>query len=228
MATAILPAYHGSIDQDITDPELPGWSLPLSEMTPMQKYQHLPKARNLIPSVKTLSALKQHYKDNCLVQSQGIRFNYVYYDADELKQMRGYHVSILYFNVTKPYAPASITVIYQNNYVCEAYPKQMNSYMDVPEKVLSEISHDQNSTASEIRKKVTRIRRNTYAILPDHFDAHTLEKFEKSDKGRYAQLKEEAFSVPYQQEEKEYEPNDPDLIQKSLDMLFGPDEDEYE
>ena len=228
MATAILPAYHGSIDQDITDPELPGWSLPLSEMTPMQKYQHLPKARNLIPSVKTLSALKQHYKDNCLVQSQGIRFNYVYYDADELKQMRGYHVSILYFNVTKPYAPASITVIYQNNYVCEAYPKQMNSYMDVPEKVLSEISHDQNSTASEIRKKVTRIRRNTCAILPDHFDAQTLEKFEKSDKGRYAQLKEEAFSVPYQQEEKEYEPNDPDLIQKSLDMLFGPDEDEYE
>lgn len=142
--------------------------------------------------------------------------------------MRGYHVSILYFNVTKPYAPASISVIYQNNYVCEAYPKQMNSYMDVPEKVLSEISHDQNSTASEIRKKVTRIRRNTCAILPDHFDAQTLEKFEKSDKGRYAQLKEEAFSVPYQQEEKEYEPNDPDLIQKSLDMLFGPDEDEYE
>ena len=227
MATAILPAYHGSIDQDISDPDIPGWSLHLSEMTPMQKYQRLPKARTLVPSVKTLSALKQHYKDNCLVQRQGIRFSYVYYDADELKQMRGYYVSILYFNVTKPYAPASITVIYQNKYVCEAYPKKMNSYTDVPEKILSEISHDQNSTASQIRQKVTRIRRNTYAILPDKYDAQQLEKFEQSDKGRYSQLKEEAFSVPFAQEEKETVPSDPDLIQKGLDMLFGQNEDEY-
>lgn len=74
---------------------------------------------------------------------------------------------------------------------------------------------------------MTRIRRNTYAILPDKYDAQQLEKFEQSDKGRYSQLKEEAFSVPFAQEEKETVPSDPDLIQKGLDMLFGQNEDEY-
>lgn len=54
-----------------------------------------------------------------------------------------------------------------------------------------------------------------------------LEKFEQSDKGRYSQLKEEFFSVPFAQEEKETVISDHDLIKKGLDMLFGQNDDEY-
>lgn len=220
-ATKILPAYHGSVDTDITNPDLPGWTLDLASMTPMQRYQNLQKSRTLIPSMKSLSILKRHFESNFLIHRQGVRFRYVYYDAEEMNQLRGQVVDILYFNVSKPFAPSSITIIYQNEYLCEAYPKGQNSYIDASEMTLSDISHTQNSTAGEIRNAVTQIRRNANAILPENYDSEKLNKLNNSEAGRKAQLKDMCYGAPFSDEkEEEYMTTDPALFRKGLDIIL--------
>lgn len=163
-AVEILPAYHGQIDNSVSNLEIPGWTLDIKNMTPMQRYENLTKSRTLIPSYKTVSIIKKHFEPNCLIQGQGIRLQYVYYDADELKSLRGQHVDILYFKVTKPFAPSSVTVIYQSEYLCEAFPVTANSYTETASKILSELSHEQNKQAGNIHKAVTKIRTNVSDI----------------------------------------------------------------
>ena len=240
-ATEILPAYHGQTDTDITNPDIPGWKLDISHMTPMQRYENLPKSRSLIPSYKTISVIKKHFEANCLIQAQGVRFKYVYYDAEELKSLRGQKVDILYFKVVKPFAPSSITVIYQSEYLCEAFPISANGYTNTDVRILSQISHEQNSEAGKINNAVTRINKSVAKILPDHTTASDIEKFQKTQVGQREQLREEAYSLPYQEEEETPVSNDSDitlpditkkktskkLIQQGLDFLLGTDDTDF-
>lgn len=195
--TEILPAYHGKKDDSITNPDLPGWTLNIASMTPMQRYQAMEKSRSLIPSWQSISIIKRHHESDCLIQPQGIRFRYVYYDSDELKSLRGQKVDILYLNVSKPFAPSSVTVVYQGNYLCEAYPIHQNSYTGTPSKDLSEISFTQNRPAREIKRIVENINHNVSSILPPNATASSLDHFERSQEGHREQLRQEAYSVPY-------------------------------
>lgn len=239
-ATKILPAYHGQPDNAITNPDIPGWTLDLASMSPMQRYENLTKSRTLIPSYKTVSIIKQHFESDCLVQPQGIRFQYVYYDADELCQLRGQHVDILYFKVSKPFAPSSITVIYQSKYLCEAFPIIANGYTGTSEQILSEISHNQNKTAREIGKAVEKVRHNVSAILPNHITAAAIEDYQKSAIGQREQLRDESYAVPYvisddtqcndskdtmQENCDKVNPIPHNLFQQGLDYLLGSDID---
>ena len=241
-ATEILPAYHGEKDQAITNPEIPGWTLDIQNMTPMQRYENLTKSRTLIPSYKTVSIIKNHFKPNCLIQPQGIRFEYIYYDAEELQQLRGQYADILYFKVTKPYAPSSITVIYQSEYLCEAFPDNVNGYTGIPDQVLSEISHSQNKQASEINRAVAKVRKNVGGILPPNMTTASLESFQKSATGQREQLRDESYSVPYEKRTdtneaiKNSSQSTPDIkdiktsktrFQEGLDFLFGQDDTDY-
>lgn len=240
-ADEILPAYHGQMDDSVANPEIPGWTLDLKSMTPMQRYENLTKSRTLIPSYKTVSIIKKHFEPNCLIQAQGIRFQYVYYDADELKSLRGQHVDILYFKVTKPFAPSSVTVIYQSEYLCEAFPNTANAYTETASKILSEISHEQNRQAANISNAVTKIRSNVSDILPDHTTASSLEEFQKSTTGQREQLRDEAYALPYKTESETSNSDEstaplPDieskqtskiLLQQGLDFLLGIDNTDF-
>lgn len=240
-ADEILPAYHGQMDDSVANPEIPGWTLDLKSMTPMQRYENLTESRTLIPSYKTVSIIKKHFEPNCLIQTQGIRFQYVYYDADELKSLRGQHVDILYFKVTKPFAPSSVTVIYQSEYLCEAFPNTANAYTETASKILSEISHEQNRQAANISNAVTKIRSNVSDILPDHTTASSLEEFQKSTTGQREQLRDEAYALPYKTESETSNSDEstaplPDieskqtskiLLQQGLDFLLGIDNTDF-
>ncbi len=216
-ATEILPAYHGQPDHAITNPEIPGWKLDLANMTPMQRYENLTKSRTLIPSYRTISIIKKHFKENLLIQRNGIRFAHVYYDAEELKPLRGQHVDILYFKVSKPYAPSSITVIYQLDQLCEAFPTNANAYTGVATSLLSEISHEQNKQASNIQRAVTNIKKSVSDILPDNTTAESIERFNKTKIGKREQLRNEAYSVPYRDENNE----------SNVDQTYAHEESEF-
>lgn len=240
-ATEILSSYHGEQDNSVSNPDIPGWTLDLASMTPMQRYENLTKSRTLIPSYKTISIIKKHFKPDCLIQLQGIRFCYVYYDAEELRQLRGQYVDILYFKVSSPFAPSSITVIYQSEYLCEAFPKTANRYTNESPQILSEISYAQNEPASTINKAVTKIRNNVSDILPDNMTAASLDKFQKSAKGQQEQLRDEAYAPPYKEMVGSADNADPAtslpdieskqtskcLIQQGLDFLLGIDDTDY-
>lgn len=245
-ASEILPAYHGQQDHAITNPEIPGWKLDLANMTPMQRYENLTKSRTLIPSYRTVSIIKKRFKENLLVQRNGIRFKYVYYDAEELNSLRGQHVDILYFEAAKPYAPSSITVIYQSEQLCEAFPTNATAYTGTAASLLSEISHKQNKQASEIHRAVANVRKNVSDILPDNTTASSIERFEKSESGQREQLRKEAYSVPYRDEDDSMRAADHDeaencnnrqtlkahktskiSFQEGLDYLLGTDDTDY-
>lgn len=85
----ILPEYHSTVDTDVSVPELPGWKVSVSSMTPLQKYAFLEKAKTITPDWGTISILKLHHSVNHKVGRWGIRFCNTYYQADELAKIVG-------------------------------------------------------------------------------------------------------------------------------------------
>ena len=103
---SLLLEYHGTIDEETTIPDLPGWELSRESMTPMQRYERLEKARTITPDWKTISILKLHFSPNHVVSRWGVRFKNTYYQADELAGIVHDRVDILYHKVQSPYAPS--------------------------------------------------------------------------------------------------------------------------
>jgi hypothetical protein len=106
-----LPEYHGDINESTVLPELPGWELSKKSLTPIQLYEQLPKIRAITPDWQTVSILKMHLKPKCMIYRQGVLFNTIYYQADELAGHVGDYVDVLYHAVQPPYSPSSLTVI---------------------------------------------------------------------------------------------------------------------
>ena len=168
-AAEILPSYHGAPDSPPSDSDLPGWILSYESMSPSQRYQSMEKARRTVPDWKTMSILKRHYyPDQAKVGAYGIRFQNVFYKDDALADIPGKWVSILCHSFTPPYAPSSITVIYNNKAICEAFPVRRNSFVNESDSVLSEASDTQNRPAKEMKRAVSRISRMANSVLPDN------------------------------------------------------------
>lgn len=177
----ILPEYHSTVDSETTVPELPGWKLSVSSMTPLQRYNFLEKAKTITPDWSTINILKLHLSSGHKVGRWGIRFSNTYYQANELANIVGSKVDILFHRVQPPYAPSSLTVIHQNRYLCEAYPAERRHMTgDDP----AEIVHDSdrhNRPAREMKAAITRIRQSADAIMPDKARSNSGEKNQLSD-----------------------------------------------
>ena len=217
----ILPEYHSTVDTGIAVPELPGWKVSVSSMTPLQKYAFLEKAKNITPDWSTISILKLHHSANHKVGRWGIRFCNTYYQADELAKVVGNTVDILFHRVQPPYAPSSITVIYQNHYLCEAFPAELRHLTDDS---ITDIMHDtdrQNQPCQEMDNDIARIRQSADAILPDKAKSKPCEKNQLFDMV-YAPAVEEEQTVTFAPSETS-SISKQSLIQKGLSFLFGED-----
>ena len=198
-AEEVLPAYHGKPDDPKKHPDLPGWLLSFESMSPAQRYVSLPKARKAVPDWKTMSILKRHYyPEKCLVGPYGIRFQNVIYSDDALAAIRGKYVSILCHSFTPPFAPSSVTVIYNNEAVCEALPKRKNTYTGENPRILTEDSDTHNRPAKEMKNTVSRISRIAGAILPDKITNPVLSRKDQLREVTYGQtpLEEDTSEIP--------------------------------
>lgn len=217
----ILPEYHSTVDTGIAVPELPGWKVSVSSMTPLQKYAFLEKAKNITPDWSTISILKLHHSANHKVGRWGIRFCNTYYQADELAKVVGNTVDILFHRVQPPYAPSSITVIYQNHYLCEAFPAELRHLTDDS---ITDIMHDtdrQNQPCQEMDNDIARIRQSADAILPDKAKSKPCGKNQLFDMV-YAPAVEEEQTVTFAPSETS-SISKQSSIQKGLSFLFGED-----
>lgn len=217
----ILPEYHNTIDTDVSVPELPGWKVAVSSMTPLQKYAFLEKAKTITPDWNTISILKLHHSANHKVGRWGIRFCNTYYQADELAKIVGNTVDILFHRVQPPYAPSSITVIYQNHYLCEAVPAELRHLADDS---ITDIMHDtdrQNQPRQEMENDIARIRQSADAILPDKAKSKPCEKNQLFDMVYAPAVEEEQIATlaPCETSSISKESS----IQKGLSFLFGED-----
>lgn len=177
----ILPEYHCTVDAETTVPELPGWQLSATSMPPLKRYNFLEKAKTITPDWSTISILKLHHSTEHKVGRWGIRFCNTYYQADELAYIVGEKVDILFHRVQPPYAPSSLTIIYHNHYLCDAYPAERHQMAGDN---LVNIIHDsdrQNRPAKEMKATITRIRQSAYAIMPDNAKSNLTEKNQLSD-----------------------------------------------
>lgn len=214
----ILPEYHNMIDTETTIPELPGWNLSMKSMSPAQKYELLEKAKTITPDWSTISIMKMHHSPKHTVTRKGIRFSNTFYQADELGGMVDTEVDILFNRVCPPFAPASISVIHNNKYICEAIPAEIRHQAGDSSLDLTLDSDRQNRPAREMKSQVTRIRRSAEAILPDKAKSKPNEKNQLYDMVYAPSVPEEPvesiFTCP--DSKKSY-------VQKGLSFLFGDD-----
>ena len=219
----ILPEYHSTVDNETTVPELPGWTLSVASMTPLQRYNALEKAKTITPDWSTISVLKLHHSPDHKVGRWGIRFSNTYYQADELAHIVGDNVDILFHRVQPPYAPSSLTVIHQNRYLCEAYPAERRRMSgDDPADIIHN-SDRQNQPQREMKAAITRIRQSVDAILPDKA---------KSSPGEKNQLSDMAFAPSVNGDDASIDDTDSKFhtptsrrndVRKGLSFLFGED-----
>lgn len=163
----ILPEYHSQIDSETVLPDSTFWYPAQSSMPPLQRYHFLEKAKTVTPDWSTISILKLHHSANHIVGRWGIRFCNTYYQADELAGLVGQKVDFLYHSVQPPYAPASVTVIHNKTYLCEAFPAETRHLTgDSPLEIMHDVDR-QNRPAQEMKTALTRIRQSAESILPD-------------------------------------------------------------
>ena len=176
----ILPEYHNSSNSESFDSDLQNWELSIESMSPMQKYQTFAKARDVTPDWNVISILMMHHKSNKKVGKWGIRFQNTYYQADELSAIVGDYVDFLYHSVPLPYAPSSITVIHNGNYLCEAFPAEKRHMTGDCQVDMMADSDRQHQPADLYGRNITQIRRTVHAILPDQARTETLDEFERN------------------------------------------------
>ena len=221
----LLPEYHGTIDEETTIPDLPGWELSRESMTPMQRYERLEKARTITPDWKTISILKLQFSPNHIVGRWGVRFKNTYYQADELSGIVHDRVDILYHKVQSPYAPSSITIIHNNRVICEAFPAEIRHLAEDPKTLVMCDSDRQNQPAKEMNSLLTQIRQSAHAILPDKVKSST-ESIESIESR--SQLYDLTYGPSVIDSEATSSPKTKDTtatdIQKSLRFLFGEEE----
>ena len=212
----ILPEYHNLVDTETYIPEMPGWNLSRSSMTPAQRYTVLEKAKTITPDWSTISILKMHHSAGHKVGRWGIRFCNTYYQADELARIGGQAVDILYHSVQPPYAPSSITVILNNSYLCEAFPAEARHMTgDSPVDIMHD-SDRQNQPAQEIKSTLSRIRQSAGAILPEKAKAELAERNQMYDLS-FAPTVEENHSPNIHHQSQS------SSVKKGLAFLFGED-----
>ena len=219
----IIPEYHSTVDSETTVPELPGWTLSVKSMTPLQRYRFLEKAKTITPDWSAINILKLHHSSDHKVGRWGIRFSNTYYQADELAAIVGNKVDILFHHVQPPYAPSSLTVLYQNRYLCEAYPaERRHMYGDAPSEIVQD-SDRHNRPAREMKAAITRIRQSAEAMIPNKARSTPSEKNQLSDMV-FAPTVEDDITYTEDDNSKIQSPsalshrND---IRKGLSFLFG-------
>lgn len=143
-ASVILPDYHNTIPKDSK-----------SRMTPLECYRKLPKARDLIPTWKTMSILKSR-RAYYTVQRQGIRCQNVFYWSDALDPYVGCRL-LVYYSQALP--PLSITVLLNGRYLCEAYPVEALPFVDATPEQLQAHLDAQALQRKKMQAPVTRIKR---------------------------------------------------------------------
>lgn len=193
-------------------------------MTPLQRYNALEKAKTVTPDWSTISILKLHHSPDHTVHRQGIRFSNTYYQADELTHIVGQKVDILFHRIQPPYAPSSLTVIYQNDYLCEVYPAERR-HMSGDD--LVDIMHDsdrQNEPAKEMKATITKIRQSADAILPDKAKSGLGEKNQLSDMVFAPSVEDEATHSDDADVSSRPYPTHRNDIRKALAFLFGDDQ----
>ena len=190
---------------------MPGWHLAHTSMTPAQRYAALEKAKTITPDWNTISILKMHHSSEHKVGRWGIRFSNTYYQADELTQITGQMVDILFHAVQPPYAPSSITVVHNNSFLCEAFPAELRHMTgDSPVDIMYDTER-QNRPALEIKSTLSRIRQSADAILPDKA---------KSKPSERVQMYDYSFA-PSVEEEPPHGCSRQSSIKKGLAFLFG-------
>ena len=142
--SVILPDYHNTVAEGSTD-----------RMTPLESYRTLPKARDLIPTWKTMSILKSR-RAYYTVQRQGIRCQNVFYWSDALDPYVGYRM-LVYYSESLP--PLSITVLLNGHYLCEAYPVEVLPFIGAESDKLQAHLDAQALQKKKMQAPVTRIRR---------------------------------------------------------------------
>ena len=209
--STILQEYHNLVDTETSIPDMPGWHLAHTSMTPAQRYAALEKAKTITPDWNTISILKMHHSSEHKVGRWGIRFSNTYYQADELTQITGQMVDILFHAVQPPYAPSSITVVHNNSFLCEAFPAELRHMTgDSPVDIMYDTER-QNRPALEIKSTLSRIRQSADAILPDKA---------KSKPSERVQMYDYSFA-PSVEEEPPHGCSRQSSIKKGLAFLFG-------
>lgn len=166
--STVLPNYQNTPwkEEDYLPEE---WELDYCELSPENRRLIIPAVRTNIPSQEDLSLLRFHRKDGCKVGANGIHFANCYYYAKELERFTGPDgpkVSIQYNRVTKPLAPQSVTVIYEDVFVCEAFA--MERLLPVEENA-SEYKYfldSRNHRIQQLNASIHRINRSAEALLP--------------------------------------------------------------
>lgn len=143
-ASVILPDYHNTVPEGSTN-----------RMTPLECYRSLPKARDLIPTWKTMSILKSR-RAYYTVQRQGIRCQNVFYWSDALDPYVGYRL-LVYYSESLP--PLSVTVILNGRYLCEAYPVAALPFVGAQPDQLQAHLDAQTLQRKKMQAPVTRIQR---------------------------------------------------------------------
>jgi hypothetical protein len=143
-ASVILPDYHNTVPEGSTD-----------RMTPLECYRSLPRARDLIPTWKTMSILKSR-RAYYTVQRQGIRCQNVFYWSDALDPYVGYRL-LVYYSESLP--PLSVTVLLNGHYLCEAYPVEALPFVGAEPDQLQAHLDAQTLQRRKMQAPVTRIRR---------------------------------------------------------------------
>ena len=213
----ILPEYHNLV---IEDPELEmeGWSLSLASMSPMQRYQTLERVKTSTPDWPTISILKLHHSSDHKVGRWGVRLQNAYYQADELAPLVGQKVDILFHKVQPPLAPASITVVHNNHFVCEAFPAESRHLTDDSPSKVALSSERQNRPAAEMHRSLARIRRSAKAIMPEGVTSGKAELYDLAYGPAIEQEVETEEEIQTSRAESAKE------VQAGLDFLFGNDQ----
>lgn len=228
----ILPAYHGLIDEIPAKLNSTEWSLSEKSLSPMQKYQTFPRFRSVTPDWQTISILKMHHSCDHKIGRWGIRFRNVYYQSDELAYYVNDKVDILYNDVHKPYSPASISVIHNGKFLCEAFPSSNHPYIGANKIDLSVHADSQQAPAREYHSHISRIMKSAESILPevqreDHLnqlckaelydECYTQAVFDKNDANLSA-------TDNYSYTPDDYHINDntsSDIVRNGLKFMFG-------
>lgn len=216
----ILPEYHNSIDTETTIPELPGWHLSTKSMSPLQRYDFLEKARTNTPDWSTISILKMHRSPDHAIKKWGIRFANTWYQADKLSEAGEGPVDILFHKVQSPYAPSSVSVIYNNHYLCEAFPAERRHFTgDDPMDIMLD-SNRQKRPEHEMKASITRIRQSTNSILPEKAKSKPTEKIQIYDMTYAPSVEEEQIDISASSDYQSTNTGE-SCVKKGLAFLFG-------
>ena len=218
--STILPEYHNTVDSETTIPDIPGWNLSQSSMTPFQRYDQLEKAKTITPDWSTINILKMHHSAEHKVGRWGIRFCNTYYQADELACIVGETVDILFHKVQPPYAPSSISVIHNNCYLCEAFPAETrhitgDSSLDI---ILD--SDRQKKPTQEMKASIARVRQSANSILPEKAKSQPTEKNQMYDMTFAPSVEEEQLSMTSSTNNQSTKTRE-SCVKKGLSFLFG-------